>query len=303
MMHALVGAFLAVALLAPPLPAEPRYRLGPPAAFATAPADSAVIYLTREQFVRAGPLPPEAVYLDAAPLGLLPQRAFLAATVAPGGHVLWGLAGMPPFGIRCRAGHGTLLRLFERIDDQDQLRLEWLLDDPARIGTLSQGVPLALAITTPKGLRSMNRRAPEGWEAAARDPSGGLPLVVEKAWLEDPSRPGSQPPSFRRALWRAVVDSAGLLLTSGDYALAVPARDITAIYFAGARAGGDEPWLGVEYRVAGEPRALSLADSVPETAVRTYDLLFAALRDLWLARGGGEAGPGRGGADGHPAPE
>ncbi len=284
---------LAALWLASPLSAAPRCRLGQPASFAPPPADSASLYVVREQFVRTRALSPEEIYLDGAPLGLLPQRAFVAASVAPGRRVLWGLAGMTPLGLSCRAGHGYLVRLRETIDDRDQLHMEWLLDDPARIEILAQGVPLSLATTTPKGLQSMDRKPPRA-VAEARDSSDALPLTFGDIWLEDPLRPESVRPSFRRTTWRAVVDSSGLLLTSKEKALAVPIADVTAIRFAGVREGGDQPWLDREYQAAGAQREVLIADSTPETSVRTYNRLFAALRDLWLARGGG--GPGVGGA-------
>jgi len=268
--------------------AEPHYRLGDSTALAPPPADHATLCFTREQFVRGYPLKPEALFLDGAALAWLPQRAYVAATVAPGRHCVSGLAGMAGLCLDCSAGRRYLLRLRESVDDADHLRLDWLLDDPERIEPLVRDSPLPRASTTAKGVRALAQRTPRvaanpGATDTARDT---LPLVLEGMWYESPLDPENLKTSFRRETCRMIVDSGAVRVVSKRHALEVPIARITSLHFGGTRATTNNPWLEIGFEGEDSPRIASFADSNPESAVRTYNRLFAALSDLWRAADG-----------------
>ena len=281
-------ALAAALMLAVPLTAArsaPRFTLEPNPQFAAAPADSARLYVAREQFVRTTSLSPEELLFDGAPFALLPQRAFVEAVVAAGRHCLSGQAGMPEFCLDLVAGRSTLLRLRENIDDQDQRQMDWLLDDPQRIETLTNALELARATTTPKGLRSIGtpkrKAAPKPTPASA-----SLPLVLDGMWFEESGHPESLKPSHLRETWRVVVDSSGVRATSDSHAIGLSIADITGLRFGGVRGQSNQPWLDVSHRAEGGDQIASFADSRLDTSTATYNRFFAALRDLWLARGG-----------------
>jgi hypothetical protein len=288
----LLGALAGVAR------AEPPYRLVDSTAIEMPTPGRAALYLTREQLARATPLKPEALFLDGVPLGYLPQRSFLGSdSLAPGQHCLAGLAGMPEFCMRVRAGERVLLRLREIVDADDHLAMEWLRDDPDRIESLARDGPLRRAITTPQGMRVLARHTAH--RVTSAEPalaSAPLPITLDEAWLEIATESEDGSSLRHRASWRLVVDSISVHAISNRYALDVPISGIRRVHFGGVRQGSPNPWIEIEYGNDGETRIVAFADSRPESATRSYNAIFGALRELRLARAIESAAPDSAGA-------
>lgn len=263
---------------------EPPYRLSDSTAIEAPPAGRAALYLTREQLARAAPLKAEALFLDGVPLGYLPQRAYLPASLEPGQHCLAGLAGMPEYCMQVRAGERVLLRLREIVDADDHLQMEWLRDDPDRIEALARDGPLRHAVTTPQGMRALARHAEH--RASSKQPpvAASLPIILDEAWLEIATEPDDGSSLRHRDTWRLVVDSIRVHAISKRYALDVPISGIRRIHFGGVRQGSPNPWIEIEYGSDGDMRIVAFADARPESATRSYNAIFTALRELRRAR-------------------
>src|SRR5437016_9666618 len=83
---------LAIPLFASAAGAAPRYTLVDTVGVPAPPPDRATLVLTREEYARINRLKPEELTLDTTPLGVLPQKTWLAAEITPGRHCLHGLA-------------------------------------------------------------------------------------------------------------------------------------------------------------------------------------------------------------------
>src|SRR5262245_38546909 len=98
--------------------ADPHFVLGEPK-FLEPSSESAVLYVTREQFVRASGLDPERLYLDATPWAMLPQLSYVTTVLNPGTRCLSGVHGVKPMCLDIRPGRTYLLRLREAVDAND----------------------------------------------------------------------------------------------------------------------------------------------------------------------------------------
>ena len=252
-------------------------------------SDQARIVIAREQFVRTTALRAEPLYLDGAPLGVLPQRAFIVANVAPGRHCVAGFVGMPTVCLDCRAGRDYFLRLRETIDDNDHLLFDWVREEPARVAPLIAESHLKRATTTPKGMKFLAKRISHVRATATPEfaPSAGMAFAADSMWYDDPLDTKSLRASFKRELVRVSVDPAAITVTQKSGPLVVPFVHVTRVHFGGVRYGSLNPWLDVEYDDGGTARAISLADSRLENSAATYNRLFGVVEDQWRAHGTG----------------
>ena len=312
------GAWTALSILvaiASPLQAAPRYTLGEPAAPVPTPSGQSVLYLTREQFVRALSLPAEQVFLDDAPLGYLPQRSYLASDVTPGRHRLWGVIGCPDLTLDVQPGRGYLLRLREVIDSNDLVSARWLSDDPGSIDDLVRSTGIARASPTPRGLQALAKKirrkggkhgspataARSGATGGTAKPgvTGGtaitgippLPLVFDATWhLESLDQVQSES-DFSGNVGKLGFDGAALRYSSPRETIEIPCDSVTQVRYGGTISSDLNPWIEVGHRTPSGPRTDCFADSRSSLALETYNRLFAALYERCLGRHGQGALP------------
>uniref|UniRef100_A0A832I3I5 Uncharacterized protein n=1 Tax=Eiseniibacteriota bacterium TaxID=2212470 RepID=A0A832I3I5_UNCEI len=285
------GALAALAAAGAPPRAEAaardwRYALHDSLPDLAAPPDSAVLVLVREQFVRKNPLPPERITLDGAPHAWLPQRAFHVARVAPGLRRLGGLFGAPDLVLGCAPGRTLLLRLRETIDEEDRLRMRWILDDPAVAPELVRAAALPLAVPTARGVAEIAKRAARGASAAPPDTAGApadtaLTLSLAEIWFEHPLDPMNLRRDFSILTGELTLGGGRLAYLQrhrrGEVRVSIPLDSIESVRFGGTRYVGSAPWIDIVYREgAGRWRA-SFADASPANPEGTYNRIFGAL--------------------------
>jgi len=294
--------------VASPLQAAPRFKLGEPPALVPATPEQSVLYLTREQFVRALSLPAEEVFLDDVPLGYLPQRAYLASRVAPGRHRLWGVIGCPDLTLDVRPGRAYLLRLREVIDSNDLVSPRWLSDDPGSIDDLVRSTGITRASPTPRGLQALQNKvgrkrgrhdpAAVGTKPGAPDsslkPRGPgaivitglpeLPLVFDATWHLETLDQVQSESAFSGNVGKLAFDGSSLRYRSRKETLEIPCDSVTSVRYGGTVSSDLNPWIEVGYRTSSGLKADSFADSRSSQALDTYNRLFAALYERWVAR-------------------
>jgi hypothetical protein len=280
---------------------DPRFVLTDSAETHAPAGGKAVICLVREQYVRERPLPPELIYLDGAPAGLLPQRTWFEVQVDPGPHRLCGLVGDPGFALRCHPGRTYLLRLREVIDSQDQLRENWLFDDASTAPDLVRKHRLRHVATTEVGLRFLSKKkraiCPNDTADAERWPAASLPDSFDHVLLERPLDQVNLENDFSQLFGQVSIDTAGIhyrlsvrvrasldtwkLVTDS---LDIPADRIVDVRFGGMRFTGVNPWVDVYHRTDLGVRIASFADTRETDGASTYDGVFAAIEELKATR-------------------
>jgi hypothetical protein len=268
-----------------------------------APADGrATIRLLREQYVRARPLPPEMIYIDDGPAGLLPQQTWFEVQVDSGVHVLRGLVDDPGFALRCRPGHAYLLRLREVVDSQDQRIEKWLLDDAGTAADLIRQRHLRHVATTEAGHRYLRKKMLTVCSRAAPWPAATLPDSFDNVLLERPLEKVNLEKDFSQLFGRITIDAAGIhyrlnvrVAASLDSwrvvtdSLDIPADRIEGVSFGGTRFTGISPWVDVLYRTDSGQSLASFADIREAHGESTYDGIFAAVEELRATRPRGDA--------------
>jgi hypothetical protein len=295
------AAVLVLALVAPaqagPEWPEP-FVLSQPELPLTAPPDKALLVIAREVFVRHAYQLPENLFLDDAPLSILPQLCYVEATADSGLHCLWGPAGCPYLRLECRPGRTYLLRLREFVEPNDVKVTEWILDDPGSAADLICSRGLSRVNLTKYGVAQLQRRLhghprDAGYPShEAREASAPARLVCEPMWDEHPLDPVNIMREMVGKTGRLTVDSTGVRFVSQMRQVHIPYEQIERVSYTGTRFTGKSPWLGVEYRVAGERRLSCFADARDEYGTATYNRLFAAIRfnwDNWRERGAAAA--------------
>jgi hypothetical protein len=275
---------------------------------AHAPADGkAVICVLREQYVRNRPLPPEMIYLDDAPAGLLPQQSWFEVQVDPGPHRLCGLVGDPGFTLRCRPDGAYLLRLREVIDSQDQRGEKWLFDDASTASDLIRKGHLLKVATTDAGLRYLRKKmhsvCPDDPADAARRPLAVLPDSFDHVLLERPLDQVNLEKDFSQLFGRVSIDTAGVhyrlsvrVRASLDSwrlvadSLEIPADRIVGVRFGGTRFTGINPWVDVFHRTDVGVTIASFGETRETHGESTYNGIFAAVEELMAARRPREVG-------------
>jgi hypothetical protein len=266
------------------------------------PADGkAVIYLVREQYVRNQPLPPEMIYLDDAPAGLLPQQAWFEVQVDPGPHRLRGLVGDPNFTLRCHPGRAYLLRLREVIDNQDQRNERWLFDDASTAADLIQRNGLRNVVTTDAGIRYLRKKmrsvCSDDTVDAARRFVAVLPDSFDQVLMERPLDQVNLKKDFSQRFGLVSIDTTGIhyrlsarvrasvmtwrVVTDS---LDIPVDRIVGVRFGGTRFTGVNPWVDVFYRTDSGVGSVSFGDKRESYGESTYNGIFAAIEELVATR-------------------
>lgn len=295
---ALFAAFLVSADAAPAASRDKRFAFTDTKPDLAPPASAGHLVLVREQIVRKNPMPPERLYLDARPLGYLPQRGVVVAEVGPGLHRLEGVLGCPPLVFEIGPGERVLLRLREVIDEQDAVRARWLLEDPDFAGDLIDQMELLNVQVTPRGLEELARR----WrtvDVAMRADSilapqaPGAALVIPEAWFEHPLDPLNWRRDFSTYSGRLEIGAREITYAmdrrNRDVRVAIPIADVVGLRFGGIRSAGVAPWLDLFYRSEGQTLRASFADAGPEPEAG-YNRMFGAIRTRWLSGRAGAAG-------------
>ncbi len=261
----------------------------------------AVICLLREQYVRNRPLPPEMIYLDDAPAGLLPQQAWFELQVDPGTHRLCGLVNDPGFTLRCHPDRAYLLRLREVIDSQDQRSEKWLFDDPSTAADLIRKYRLFHVTTTDAGLRFLRKKmrtvCSVDTARAARQSAATLPESFDHVLLERPLDQVNLERDFSQLYGQVSIDTAGIhyrlnmrvrasLNTWRLVAdsLEIPADRIVEVRFGGTRFTGVSPWVDVHHRTDSGVKIASFGDMRDAYGESTYNGIFAAVDELRATR-------------------
>ncbi len=250
----------------------------------------AVLWIAREQFVRVQPLPPEAIYLDGEPAGLLTQRSWFEVPLTPGEHHLCGIAGVPGFTLRCAAGDSIFLRLRELIDTQDQRTMEWLYDDPADAADLFSRSRLRHVQLTAYGARNLAGKRPRGCADEKWPAPVAAPETFDHVLIERPLDQVNLQTEFHHLAGRLWLDGKGVHYRMGAWlktslvtsrwvsdSLDVPADSITRVRFGGTRFTGVTPWVTLDIHTARGPSYVSFADLREEDGVGTYNRLFERL--------------------------
>jgi hypothetical protein len=245
----------------------------------------AVLWIVREEYVRQLGLPPEAIYVDDHPAGLLPQRTWFEVPLEPGDHVLCGTVDVPA--IRFHAGRGdtVLVRMRELVDAQDQRTIDWIYDEPASITELLGKKHAYHVAFTAAGRKHLLDKRGDGCASVDLPPppadAGGFGSML----IERPLDQRNLASDFFHHTGTIHVDDEGLhwSMESGGVrdVLDVPPEAIGRIRFGGTRATGIAPWVTFDVRdPAGGAYEVSFADSREDHAVATYQRLFKRLVEL-----------------------
>lgn len=278
---ALVAAFAAAAS------ADEKVTVGAPVELPGPDPARTVVVLLREEFARAIAMKPDNLMLDGQPLALLPQRTFLVAKVEPGLHCLSGVPETRDLKFQTLPGEVVLLRLRERIDDQDRVVADWLFDDATSARELIRTKKLKFASTTESGAEKLERIAqarpgdcdrPGTVDASAHPESAFVEVSVQ-----DPVALKSTKSTRSHRTGRLVVNGDGLHYRDKERTIEVPIGKLRRVYFGGTQLNDPTPWVNVDWSGTDGAGVLSFADSRPAQATQTYDRLFRAVADL-LAR-------------------
>ncbi|HTM58649.1 MAG TPA: hypothetical protein VL123_09565 [Candidatus Udaeobacter sp.] len=292
---AVILGSLLLALTALPAAAVPRYTTAYVPDVPDPPRQGAQLVLTREQFVRINRLKPEEISLDGEPIGVLPQKTWLLADIAPGRHCLHGLVEGDDLWFDARDGRRYLLRLRETIDEGDHLRQAWLFDDPRMAGRIVREGHLPMVRTTADGLRRIRKHMHpvESQDPLAIEPRGKatFPGIL----LERPLDPVNIRHEFADEPGTLVVESDEIRYAAPHEHVVIPLADVIRVRYGGTRYSNQIPWIDVEYRdpSSGEQRLDSFADSNPDQATATYTRIFEML-DGSFDRTGSESRDDRG---------
>ena len=290
--------FAACAGLAAPALGMPRFTLSDSVRIFQPGRERAVLYLSREQHVRLHPLAPEHLFLDGAHLGLLPQRSYLAAEVAPGTHCLGGLVGTPDFCFELLGGASYSLRLREVIDSNDVLSVYWLFEEPDAMRSVVARLRLKLVSLTDEGLSYLRRKKGAHGGTTSNEPPDPTTLVLDHIWYENPLDHVNLSKEFSQLSGRLSVgpdrihyvmhEALATSMTSSQkvgISVSIPYVRITRMRYGGTRFTGSNPWVDIEIRGRGRsaPRLVHrLADPF---AVGTYNRLFVAAYREWIRHG------------------
>jgi len=274
---------------APPRSRDKRFAFADSLPGETVPAGRARLVLVREQMVRKDPLPPERLYVDGAPLALLPQASYVIADVAPGWHVLDGVLDAPPVALELRAGERALFRLREVIDAQDLIHRHWLLDDPAGTSTLIAEKELPLAITNAHGLKDLAGRRRVVRDAAADTASAPADtaevLGFDNVWFEHPLDPLNLRRDFTLYTGRLEIGPDGIDYymekKRRDVRVEIRYADVVGLRFGGTRSAGVNPWIDLDYRTGTETLRASFADAGDQAPEATYNRMYSAIYARW----------------------
>lgn len=272
--------------------AGPRYLATDSIAFAFPDSGSAMVYASREEFVRFNHLPPEHLYVDRAPLGLLPQQSYFWAALPPGRHCISGIAHASDVCFECRAGRTYFLRLQEMILEGDNMSAHLLFDDPQSIPRIVKKSRLSRVTMTDEGAEYLRGRVvydlgPPGAGAPAAAPATSAPVAMEKIWYEDPLDPVNLKKDFSGLTGRLVLTAdtvhyrmrERVAMALNQWKLVVDSLDIAGsqilkISYGGQRFTGTNPWVDISYENSTGVHIASFADSRPEEADATYNRIF-----------------------------
>lgn len=269
----------ALALAAPAHAADPRFTWSGGGRLPAPAAGQAVVVLVREQFVRQTPMKPERVFVDATPLGWLPQGGYVVARVPAGVHTFWGPLNCPPLTFRARAGSTWLVRLRESIDDNDALHSHWLFDDPGNFAGLADDLRLREARVTARGMRELAERAGQAPAPAAPDTRTEFDGIVSQLTPAHPRERYAglltlEPDSLRYAVDVPVTQGSSERVFMS---LSIPWQNVRGVHFGGSASSDTLPWLAVDYDERGERRTATFAHANPADAFDAYDAMFLAI--------------------------
>ena len=146
--------------------AEENYTKHKEALFPQVEAGHALVYFARPDFMRLLPNPTFKVFVDAAPIGWLPQRSYLTAQVEPGNVTVWGPANDgQPFAFE--GGKTYLLVLTERYGPNRLfVGASWRVFDPADIRPFVSDKKLSYVTSTDSSLAKLRVEGTKKFEKA-----------------------------------------------------------------------------------------------------------------------------------------
>jgi hypothetical protein len=253
--------------------------------FSPPPPDRAIVY-----FARLGKTASwkeaDALFIDDQPLGLLPENAFLMATVKPGLRLLWWTTFLSHNfeWIDFKPGRAYLLRSPSRHG-------HWYLDDPDRIVALVHDSRLSHTKTTANGLALLQEQSAKKYQKLQRqglrkypqvvamtNPAAALPLSIgDVDYQHQLSR--FKEPRFWGHFGRLRVEDGRLLWRSKREEVEIAIRDIRAISFAGLSVREHAAWLQVRYGPKSAPREAFFHSPVDDGFSWSHNRKFAALAD------------------------
>ena len=270
--------------------ADDLFTLGDTLTFLEPAADSASLYLAREQFVRSQPLPPERLNLDGAALGFLPQRSYVLARVGAGTHCITGVSESADLCVDFKAGRSYFLRLREVIDENDRVIPEWLYESTANLHETFAKGHLHSSTLTDKGRAQLVKRGrlvarDAAWQAEHRKAAGVVtPFTLEEIWYEDPLDHVNLKREFELGRTGSFTLAADTIrYSSRKKSVTIPCDRITGVRFGGTRFTGTAPWVEIQFAADSGPSTWAFADSRPSHAVESYNRIFAAASALKAA--------------------
>lgn len=248
----------AVLLLSLATYADDKYAKSKEPVFPAVEAGRALVYFARPDFTRLIPEPTFKVFVDATPVGWLPQRSYMAAQIEPGSHVVWGsMTTAKRF--EFEAGKTYFVVVVEQYGSPNHtvVAAMWGSGNPedvpgfVRDKKLSYVKPNAeeLGKLTEEGAKKFGKqekRAPEVHAAA-------LPATFQNVWY----RTGK-----RGLAWKAY-DASGTLNVSNEFIeyksekenFSLSTKDVKSVSmdtFTGFVNSGDEaPWSMVQFNKDG----------------------------------------------------
>ena len=253
--------------------------------FAPPPPDRAIVYFARlgetASWKRA-----DALFIDDQPLGLLPENAFLVATVKPGLRLLWWTTFLSHNfeWIDFKPGRAYLLRSPSRHG-------RWYLDDPERIVALVHDARLSHTKTTANGLALLQEQIAKKYHKLQRQGLRKYRQVVaitDSAAAPHLSVSGVdyqyqlsrfKEPRFWGYFGRLSVEDGRLRWRSKRGEVEIAIRDIRAISFAGLSVREHVAWLQVRYGPKNAPREAFFHSPVDDGFSWSHNRKFAALAD------------------------
>jgi hypothetical protein len=264
--------------------AEPPYVLSDSTTLTTPAPDRAMLVLVRESYARVRRMPADNLMLDGQPLGILPQHAFMVATVPAGEHCLSGVAESPDLRFAVEAGQSCLLRLRETVNGQDQLVADWLFDDANSVGALIRKEHLKRAVTTATGAAKLDRiarvRAGDCSRAGTVNATSVRDSAYDRVWYENPLDKVNLKSDFFSNPGTLRIGPEGLRYQAKGVDLVIPTASIRRVHFGGTRYTGTAPWVDIDWSGPDGQGVASFADSRGAQAVQTYNRLFRAAVDL-----------------------
>lgn len=264
--------------------AEPTYVLDDSVTIPAPMPDHAVLVIAREEYARLRRMPADDLMLDGRPLGLLPQHAFVVASVEPGVHCLSGVPEASGLHFEVRDAQTCLLRLRETVNEVDQVVADWIFDDALSVRELILTHHLKRAITTATGAGKLEHlarvRPGDCTQPGTVDATARPDTSFAQVWYENPLDHVNVKHDFEDNPGTLQVTADGLHYEAKGVSVAIRVGTLRRVRFGGTRYTGISPWVDVDWSSPDGMGRVSFADSRTAQSVQTYDRMFQAIAEL-----------------------